>query len=94
MELDERFSNDVQQCACFLHLIPSVITNKNGNVAIMDQQMRGAIQLFEDDLPHPELLEQEIFHWKTFWIDNKKEPPETAAVAINIKGPSQIFTFY
>ena len=82
MELDERFSNVVHQYSGLLRLIPSVITNKNGNFAITDQQIREAIQLFEDDLPHPELLEQEIFHWKTFWINNKKEVPETAAAAI------------
>ena len=82
MELDERFSNVVQQCSGLLRLIPSVITNKNGNFAATDQQIREAIQLFEDDLPHPELLEQEIFHWKTFWINNEKQLPETAAGAI------------
>ena len=48
------------------------LTNKNGNFAVKDQQIRETIQLFEDDLPHPELLQQEIFHWKTFWINNKK----------------------
>ena len=53
MKLDERFSNVVQQCSGLLRLIPSVITNKNGNFAITDQQIREAIQLFEDDLPHP-----------------------------------------
>ena len=39
----------------------------------------------ENDLPHPELLEQEIFHWKTFWINNKKELPETAAAAMKAR---------
>ena len=34
MELDERFSNVVQQCSSLLRLIPPVITNKNGNFAI------------------------------------------------------------
>ena len=72
LELDERFSNVVQQCSGLLRLILSVITNKSGNFAITDQQIREAIQLFEDDFPYPELLEQEIFHWKTFWINNKK----------------------
>ena len=71
MELNERFSN-VVQCSGLLRLIPSVITNKNGKFAITDQQIRESIQLSEDDLPHPELLEQEIFHWKTFWINNEK----------------------
>ena len=79
MELDEKFSNVVQQCFGLVRLIPSVITNKNGIFAITDQQIREAIQLFE-------LLEQEIFHWKTFWINNEKElpepVPETAAAAI------------
>ena len=84
MELDERFSNVVQQYSGLLRLIPSVITNKNGNFAIMDQQIREASQLFEDDVPHPELLKQEIFHWKTFWINNKKELNETAAAAIKV----------
>ena len=53
MELDERFSNIVQQCSGLLRLMPSVITNKNGNFAITYQQIHEAIQLFEDDLPHP-----------------------------------------
>ena len=63
-----------------LRPITSVITNKNGSFAITDQQIREAIQLFDDDLPHPELLE--CLHRKTFWINNKKELPETAAAAI------------
>ena len=66
MELDERFLNVAQQCSDLLILIPSAITNKNGNFAITNQQIRKDIQLFEDDLPHHELLQQEIFHWKTF----------------------------
>ena len=61
MELDERFSNVVQQCSGFLHWIPSVITNNNGNFAITDQQIREAIQLFEDDLPHRELWRKKYF---------------------------------
>ena len=40
MELDERFSNVLQQCSGLLRLIPSVITNKNRNFAITNQQIR------------------------------------------------------
>ena len=36
MDLDESSSNVAQQCFGLLPLIPSIITNKNGNFAITD----------------------------------------------------------
>ncbi|KAL5457733.1 hypothetical protein EMCRGX_G035023 [Ephydatia muelleri] len=58
MELDEQFSEMSLKASSLLGLIPAIICNK-------DISINGAVDIYKDDLPSPELIDMELARWKS-----------------------------
>ena len=58
--------------------MPSFLYNQT-----QDLDLSRAVDIYKDDLPLPELLDQEVEHWKLKWQGKPaKETPESCAQAI------------
>ena len=76
VNLEERFSPLAQASARLLYLIPSILIDK-------EVEMAPAVALYQDDLPSSQLLEQELKHWKLKWQGKSIENiPNSCAKAI------------
>lgn len=74
-ELDARFSSLTNTSSTLIGLVPSVFS------AGQEITISSAIELYKDDLPSPELIDQELLRWKFKW-EGKSELPESCAQAI------------
>ena len=64
MQLSERFSDVARQCAGVLALVP---TNKGNLTSAEAKSLKEAVAVFQDDLPNPELIDEELLHWRKHW---------------------------
>lgn len=77
IELDTQFSDLARKSSSLLGLVPAVIC-ENTTVNILE-----AAQEYHDDLPYPELLEQELVSWKLRYQRKDQESrPDSCSKAI------------
>ena len=94
VEFDERFSKNVlTACSCLIYLVPSTLDKIDCKCY---EELVVSVCLFEDDLPDPELFDQEYFHWKTYWENKKGNIPDTAVLTSKVwnKICSLTYMFY
>lgn len=76
LEFESRFSPLSVTASRILGLIPSIQCNS-------DVDISEAVQLYQDDLPSPELINQELKRWKLKWQNKSSEQrPTKCAEAI------------
>ncbi|XP_051528113.1 52 kDa repressor of the inhibitor of the protein kinase-like [Myxocyprinus asiaticus] len=79
LEFESRFSPLSVTASRLLGLIPSIQCNSDVTVDISE-----AVLLYQDDLPSPELIDQELKCWKLKWQNKSSEQrPTSCAEAIN-----------
>ena len=64
MQLSERFSDVARQCAGVLALVP---TNKGNLTSAEAKSLKEAVAVFQDDLPNPVLIDEELLDWRKHW---------------------------
>ena len=77
-ELDSQFSRLSVVSSSLLGLVPSVLLQEDIDIA-------GALELYRDDLPTPELFDQELACWRLKWqrkSDCAEQIPATCAATI------------
>ena len=75
-ELEVGFSPLTTTSSTLIGLVPSVFSAHGQEVDITS-----AVQLYKDDLPSPELLDQELLRWKFQW-KGKSVLPDSCAQAM------------
>ena len=60
MEIDTQFSELSTKCMKLFALVPSILCEKNMTVS----HLRDVVDLYENDLPSPELIDEEFLSWK------------------------------
>ena len=74
-DISSRFSTHSKQAASLQGLLPGNITV---NTSIVD--LNEAIVFYSDDLPNPNILDEELCRWKTKWLAVKlQDRPETVS---------------
>ena len=68
-------------CSCLIYLVPSTLDKIDCKCY---EELVVSVCLFEDDLPDPELFDQEYFHWKTYWEKKKGNIPDTAVLTSKV----------
>jgi len=66
-----------------LQLVPDVMMTMQDKNDVID--IADAVELHADDLPSPELMDQELFRWRAKWgklWENDEEVPKSCAQAI------------
>ena len=77
-EFEARFSPLSVTSSLLLGLVPSVLCSQEEAL-----DLSRAVDIYKDDLPSPELLDQEVKHWKLKWQGKPgKDIPESCAQAI------------
>ena len=75
-ELESQFSLMAQTASQLLGLVPSIMCSK-------DLDMSEAVQLYHQDLPSPELFDQEFMRWRDMYSHKPvEERPATSATAL------------
>ena len=78
-EMELHFNELNQRASNLLTLIPSIITKPEYNV----ETMADLIGLYRDDLPNPEIVDQELLLWKNKWFSTSAESrPSTLAESV------------
>ncbi|KAL0162330.1 hypothetical protein M9458_041726 [Cirrhinus mrigala] len=78
LEFEFRFSPLSITASRLLGLIPSIQCNSDVTVDVSE-----AVQLYQNDLPSPELIDQELKRWKLRWRNkSSEERPTSCAAAI------------
>ena len=74
MQLSERFSPVARKCAGLLTLVPAY------KVEVETMNLRQSLDIFSDDLPNPELIDEEFNHWRLHWkrVNDADVPPSAA----------------
>jgi len=79
MQLSERFSSVARKCAGLLALVP----NRDMCTSEQSESLKNAVNIFQDDLPNPELINEELFHWNLYWKNvSTNDLPTSAAQSL------------
>ena len=77
VELDSQFSSIAQTSARLLCLVPSVMCSQN------DLNISEAVELYHNDLPSPELFDQEFTRWRDIYVHKAVDQrPKTCTSAL------------
>ena len=77
VELDSQFSAIAQTSTRLLGLVPSIMCSQN------DFDISEAVELYHDDLPSPELFDQEFSRWRDIYVHKAVDQrPKTCASAL------------
>jgi hypothetical protein len=77
VELDSQFSAVAQTSTRLLGLVPSIMCSQN------DLGISEAVELYHDDLPSPELFDQEFSRWKDVYVHKSADQrPKMCASAL------------
>ena len=78
-EMEFRFNEINQRASTLLNLIPSIVTKPDYN----GETMADLIGLYRDNLPNPDIADQELLLWKTKWSSTSAESrPSTLAESV------------
>lgn len=78
-ELESQFSAVAQIASQLLGLVPSIMCSQE------DLDISEAVQLYHDDLPSPELFDQEFARWRDMHLQNAADKrPTTCASAVKV----------
>ena len=76
-ELDSKFSAVAQTSSRLLGLVPSILCFQS------EVDISETVQLYHDDLPSPELFDQEFSRWKDIYMHKAaRHRPTTCAMAL------------
>ena len=76
-ELDSKFSAVAQTSSRLLGLVPSILCSQS------EVDISETVQLYHDDLPSPELFDQEFSRWKDIYMHKAaRHRPTTCAMAL------------
>ena len=67
-DISSRFSTHSKQTASLQGLLPVNITTVNTSIV----DLNTAIVFYSDDLPNPNILDEELCRWKTKWLADCK----------------------
>ena len=84
MEIDTQFSELLTKCMKLFVLVPSIVCEKNMAVS----HLRDVLDLYENDLPSPELIEEEFLSWK---LKFQKMAPGERPASCTLPIPSSEF---
>ncbi len=89
-DISSRFSTHSKQAASLQGLLP---VNIRVNTTIVD--LNEAIVFYSDDLPNPNILDEELCRWKTKWLGVKlKNHPETISDTLKQCCPTSLPIFF
>ena len=58
------------------------------------EELIASVNLLEDDLPYPELFEQEYFRWKTYCRNKKENIPDSVATTLKVYDKIMFLNIY
>ena len=77
IQMQDRFSDEDHHARHLLHLVPSIIVN---NTQELSEAAKGML-FWENDLPFPKSLGNELRRWQTMWQSAEKELPNNLLLA-------------
>ena len=76
--MQDRFSDEDRHARHLLYLVPSIIVN---NTQELSEAAKGML-FWENDLPFPKSLGNELRRWQTMWQSAEKELPNNLLLAL------------
>ena len=78
IQMQDRFSDENRHARHLLYLVPSIIVN---NTQELSEAAKGML-FWENDLPFPKSLGNELRRWQTMWQSAEKELPNNLLLAL------------
>lgn len=78
IQMQDRFCDEDHHARHLLHLVPSIIVN---NTQELSEAAKGML-FWENDLPFPKSLGNELRRWQTMWQSAEKELPNNLLLAL------------
>ena len=78
IQMQDRFSDENRHARHLLYLVPSIIVN---NTQELSEAAKGML-FWENDLPFPKSLGNELRRWQTMWQSAEKELPHNLLLAL------------
>lgn len=78
IQMQDRFSDENRHARHLLYLVPSIIVN---NTQELSEAAKGML-FWENDLPFPKSLGNELRRWQTMWQSAEKELPDNLLLAL------------
>lgn len=78
IQMQDRFSDEDRHARHLLYLVPSIIVN---NTQELSEAAKGML-FWENDLPFPKSLGNELRRWQTMWQSAEKELPNNLLLAL------------
>ena len=77
IQMQDRFSDEDRHARHLLYLVPSIIVN---NTPELSEEPEGMF-FWENDLPFPESLRNELWRWQIMWQSAEKELPSKSSIS-------------